>query len=304
MRYDKNQNFDGQFSPRISAVASFGQSNFRSSYQTGFRIPTTQNQYIDLKVPAATLIGGLPEFNTRYKLESGVTRETLVHFAANPAKYVTADVMAKAQAYATAAVTAQLPAIQAGVAAVQAQVTAGVTAQVNAAVAAGQIPAAAAAAAIQQGVAAQMASPTIQTAIATNVQNTVKSQITTVTTQVVPAYALANLPKYKSRPFVPEKVKSIEIGYKGVIGKKVFVDASYYNSVYQNFIGGTAVLVPTSAAAPGLPIESGLASGSTREAYSLPANSDKDITVTGWAIAINAPISKGFFVGGNFDKII
>lgn len=303
MRYDKNQNFDGQFSPRISAVASFGQSNFRLSYQTGFRIPTSQNQYIDLKVPAATLIGGLPEFNTRYNLEAGVTRETLVDFATNPTKYVTADVMAKAQAYATAAVTAQLPAIQAGVtAAVQAQVTAGVTAQVNAAVAAGQIPAAAAAAAIQQGVTAQMASPTIQTAIATNVQSTVKSQITSVTTQVAPAYALAALPKYKSRPFVPEKVKSIEIGYKGVIGKKVFVDASYYNSVYQNFIGGTAVLVPTAAAAPGLPIESGLASGSTRQAYSLPANSDKDITVTGWAIAINAPISKGFFVGGNFAQ--
>ena len=69
LRYDKNQNFDGQFTPRISAVGTtFGDHNFRLSYQTGFRIPTTQNQYIDLLVPNARLIGGLPEFYTRYNL--------------------------------------------------------------------------------------------------------------------------------------------------------------------------------------------------------------------------------------------
>ncbi len=303
MRYDKNQNFEGQFSPRVSAVATFGQSNFRVSYQTGFRIPTTQNQYIDLKVPSATLIGGLPEFNTRYKLESGVSRATLVDFSTNPTKYITPDVVAKAQAYATAAVTAQLPAIQAGVtAAVQQQVTAGVTAQVNAAVAAGQIPAANAAAAIQAGVTAQMATPAIQSTIATSVQSEVVKQVTAVTTQVAPAYGLASLPKYKAKPFMPEKVKSIEFGYKGLIGKKVLLDASYYNSVYQNFIGGTVVLVPTAAAAPGLPIESGLSSASTRNAYSFPANSDTDITVEGWSVAINVPLSKGFSVGGNYAK--
>ena len=42
MRYDKNENFDGQFTPRVSGVFSFGDHNIRLSYQSGFRIPTTQ----------------------------------------------------------------------------------------------------------------------------------------------------------------------------------------------------------------------------------------------------------------------
>ena len=68
IRYDKNENFDGQFTPRISAVTTFGEHNIRVSYQTGFRIPTTQNQYIDLRTPSGTLIGGLTEFDARYNL--------------------------------------------------------------------------------------------------------------------------------------------------------------------------------------------------------------------------------------------
>ncbi|MCU0325044.1 MAG: carboxypeptidase-like regulatory domain-containing protein [Spirosomaceae bacterium] len=329
LRYDKNQNFEGQFSPRISAVASFaGDNNIRVSYQTGFRIPTTQNQYIDLLTPNARLIGGLSEFDSRYNLSRGVSRETLIDFSTNPTKYITPAIIAQAQAYATAAVQAQLPAIQAAVtqavqaqlptiqagvtAAVQAQVTAGVTAQVNAAVAAGQIPANQAAAAIAAGVAAQMATTAVQntiatnvqstvtSTIATNVQNTVVQQVTAVTTQVAPAYALATLPKYQARALTPERVQSIEVGYKGLIGKKLFIDASYYNSVYRNFIGGVVVLVPTAAAAPGLPIESGLGGGSTRAVYSRPANSNSDITVTGFSLALNYSLPKNFFVGGNF----
>ena len=35
----------------------------------------------------------------------------------------------------------------------------------------------------------------------------------------------------------PEKVKSLELGYKGILFKKVFVDASYYYSWYNDFLG-------------------------------------------------------------------
>ena len=38
-------------------------------------------------------------------------------------------------------------------------------------------------------------------------------------------------------PTSPEEVNSIELGYKGVIGEKLFVDAVVYNSWYKNFIG-------------------------------------------------------------------
>jgi outer membrane receptor protein involved in Fe transport len=303
IRYDKSQNFEGFFTPRLSAVASFGQQNFRVSYQTGYRIPTTQNQYIDLRTPSGTLIGAQPEFDSRYNLANGVDLATLTDFSRNPSKYITSAVIAKAQAYATTAVTSQLPAIQAGVTAgVQAQVTAGVTAQVNAGVAAGQIPASQAAAAIAAGVAQTMALPSTQATIASNVQATLVSQITAVTTQVAPAYGLAALPKYQAAALKPEKISSYEIGYKGLIGKKLFIDSYYYTSKYTNFIGGTAILVPTAAAGPGLPIESGLGSASTRSAYSRVANSKEIITANGFAISGNYSLTKGFNVGVNYAQ--
>ena len=69
IRYDKSQNFDGSFSPRISFVYSAGankQHNFRASYQTGFRNPTTQDQYIGLNLGPFALIGSAPDNLTRY----------------------------------------------------------------------------------------------------------------------------------------------------------------------------------------------------------------------------------------------
>src|SRR3546814_5555524 len=49
-RYDKNENFDGQITPRLSGVYEIVPDNhIRVSWQTGFRNPTTQNQYIDLR---------------------------------------------------------------------------------------------------------------------------------------------------------------------------------------------------------------------------------------------------------------
>jgi len=69
VRYDKSQNFDGQFSPRISFVYSAGElknHNFRASFQTGFRNPTTQDQYIGLDLGPFALIGSAPENLDRY----------------------------------------------------------------------------------------------------------------------------------------------------------------------------------------------------------------------------------------------
>lgn len=70
LRYDKSQNFEGNFSPRVSLVYSGGESrrhNFRASFQTGFRNPTTQDQYIGFNVGSAILLGSAPDNLTRYK---------------------------------------------------------------------------------------------------------------------------------------------------------------------------------------------------------------------------------------------
>jgi len=69
IRYDKSQNFDGFFSPRVAAVYSAGtnkEHNFRVSYQTGFRNPTTQDQYIGLDLGPFALIGSASDNLDRY----------------------------------------------------------------------------------------------------------------------------------------------------------------------------------------------------------------------------------------------
>ena len=69
VRYDKSKNFDGNYSPRVSLVYAAGsekQHNLRASFQTGFRNPSTQDQYIGFNVGPAVLIGSAPDNLIRY----------------------------------------------------------------------------------------------------------------------------------------------------------------------------------------------------------------------------------------------
>jgi outer membrane receptor protein involved in Fe transport len=70
-RYDKSTNFEGRFTPRITGVYTVApNNNVRLSYQTGYRNPTTQNQYINLSVGGGStrLIGGIPEMVSKFNL--------------------------------------------------------------------------------------------------------------------------------------------------------------------------------------------------------------------------------------------
>ena len=63
IRYDKNEFYDGNFSPRASvtfAVDEARNHNLRTSFQTGFRYPTTQDLFIGLDAGRATLVGSSP----------------------------------------------------------------------------------------------------------------------------------------------------------------------------------------------------------------------------------------------------
>ena len=70
IRVDKNQNFDAQFSPRLSMSYTAKAHNFRIGAQSAFRTPTLQNQYIDLNLGPITLIGNLSGVNNLYTLNS------------------------------------------------------------------------------------------------------------------------------------------------------------------------------------------------------------------------------------------
>jgi iron complex outermembrane recepter protein len=180
MRYDKNQNFSGQFTPRIAGVLSLNDnSNFRVSYQTGFRMPTTQNQYIDLFVGSSRLLGGLPFLRERY--------------------------LKGQQTYSFVSVAT------------------GGTAQA------------------------------------------------------------VNFAEYK-----PEKVGTWEIGYKGLLGKKLFVDAYYYSSIYTDFINGQQVTTASKAA-----------DINALNVYSISTNNPIDVKTAGWGLGFDYSLPGGFALGLN-----
>jgi iron complex outermembrane receptor protein len=72
VRYDKNQNFDGHVTPRVSAVYTFSNTqNIRASFQTGFRNPDTQAQYIYFPSSSGILLGSTKDNAERYGVHEG-----------------------------------------------------------------------------------------------------------------------------------------------------------------------------------------------------------------------------------------
>ncbi|WP_162126627.1 TonB-dependent receptor [Flavobacterium phycosphaerae] len=94
IRYDKSKNFDGNYSPRISAVYSAGEQKnhtFRGSFQTGFRNPTTQDQYIGFNVGSAALVGSAPDNLTRFTETFPVNTAAGQLFAGGPNAIMNGD---------------------------------------------------------------------------------------------------------------------------------------------------------------------------------------------------------------------
>lgn len=72
IRYDKNENFEGQFSPRLAAVYEVSSNhNIRASFQTGFRNPDTQAQFIYFPSSGGTLLGSTEANAARYGIHNG-----------------------------------------------------------------------------------------------------------------------------------------------------------------------------------------------------------------------------------------
>lgn len=269
-RYDKNENFEGQVSPRISGVYSAGNHNFRASYQTGFRMPTTQDQYIDLVTPQARLIGGLPLFRDRY------------NFSGNPV-YSLATVTSFGGAV-LAGTQPSSPVYQASIAQATQLAITQATSIVTQQVLAGLIPAAQAPAAIAA---------------------LVPSIVPVIAAQLVPANAAAaakdKLVAYEPSTFQPEIVKSYEIGYKGLFSNKLLIDAYAYFNSFENFIGGQ-VLVQDKNFNPSNPASAlglNLLSSSSRNIFSMPVNRTEIIKSWGWALGADYRLPKNYTLGGN-----
>ncbi|MGN6292618.1 MAG: TonB-dependent receptor [Chitinophagaceae bacterium] len=194
-RYDKQTNFDGRFTPRFTAVFKVAKdNNIRLSYQTAYRFPTNQDQYISLITGAGVLIGCLPEFQTYYGLNSatrpGYTAASILEYraTADPSKLVQAQF----------------------------------------------------------------------------------------------------------REVKPETVNSYEIGYKGILGERLLIDAYGYYSVYKNFLATIGV---GQSNIPGSPV--GLLSALTTTNVSYKQNADENVKAIGWGLSAEYKLPKGFYAYGN-----
>ena len=72
-RWDKNQYFKSQFTPRASLVLITGKNrlnNFRASAQTAFRFPAVADQWVDIMVGGSHILGGQRNVQQYYGLFS------------------------------------------------------------------------------------------------------------------------------------------------------------------------------------------------------------------------------------------
>jgi outer membrane receptor protein involved in Fe transport len=188
-RYDKNSNFKGRFTPRATALFKVAPDNYiRASFQTAYRFPSTQNQFINLQTGSARLIGGLPQFITFYGLNDGSTYDT---------------------------------------------------ATLN-------------------------------------------------------KYAATGTPPtpYQYTTFKPESVASWELGYKGLIGKKLLIDVYGFYAQYTNFIGLT-VLVKD-------PFSTGAFVQNAQNTFGIYTNSPTKVNTEGAGIGLDYSLPAGFIVSGNY----
>jgi hypothetical protein len=68
-RYDKNQNFKSQYTPRFSMIFFLDKNqehSLRGTFQTAYRFPSTSDQWIDLDVGLYKTIGGMEQIREKY----------------------------------------------------------------------------------------------------------------------------------------------------------------------------------------------------------------------------------------------
>jgi outer membrane receptor protein involved in Fe transport len=90
----------------------------------------------------------------------------------------------------------------------------------------------------------------------------------------------------------PEKVKTIEVGYRGTLFDKVYIDMSAYNSWYDDFIG-YVIGIDLDLAPSGFI--------NTAQVYRLAANATGQVTTQGVSIGANYFFAKNFAFNGNYS---
>jgi iron complex outermembrane receptor protein len=94
-------------------------------------------------------------------------------------------------------------------------------------------------------------------------------------------------------PIRPEKVQTVEAGFRRTLFDKVYVDATYYYSFYRDFIGFNLGVEGSFDPRTGLPIDI--------QAYRVAANARDKVTTQGFSIGFNYYFWKKYVFNGNYS---
>lgn len=91
----------------------------------------------------------------------------------------------------------------------------------------------------------------------------------------------------------PERVRTAEVGYRTTVSKKIFIDASYYYSIYKDFLGYKIGM--------DLEIDSNTNLPTKTNVYRVTTNSKDIVTTTGFSIGINYYYKNWINFVGNYS---
>ncbi|GJM34618.1 MAG: membrane protein [Saprospiraceae bacterium] len=91
----------------------------------------------------------------------------------------------------------------------------------------------------------------------------------------------------------PERVKTFEIGYRTTLWNSLYVDAGYYYSIYDDFLGYNIGIEATFDPVSNLPDET--------QAYRYAANSIEQVQTQGFAIGLSYYFANYFQLNGNYS---
>lgn len=122
-----------------------------------------------------------------------------------------------------------------------------------------------------------------------------------------PPVAIANnkhlLQKSNVAYIKPEQIESYEIGYKGLVAEKLFIDVNYYYSNYEDFILNQVVISPGSPVlgADGTPNPTAAMEILNRQAqaYQLYTNASDKVSAQGSSLGLTYYFPKNYQLSGN-----
>lgn len=116
--------------------------------------------------------------------------------------------------------------------------------------------------------------------------------------------AAGKLQTFSARKLRPEQVRTVEVGYRGTVAKKLYVDAAFYYNWYTDFIGEIRVVQPENAVAGE---QSGVdqllsytPSNETYTRYQIPVNAEQQVRSMGATLGLAYYINEKYSATLNY----